>query len=178
MNRHTARLTTVISIVLCLTGATQADTSQCGNGVLDGEETCDACATDCTIRPCSASGPAFPVQVAFTAPAETSPSSITVRVAYRSDVLSLPGKGADATVRERITGLPSEGFTAVNDLGYALRVVNTRATAISSGPLFKVSFDPCQGAAAPTLTDFACVVEGCGSSTGVILGCSCSIAAP
>lgn len=158
--------------------ATAAQSSTCGNGVLDGDESCDACATDCTIRPCIATEGRFTVQVTFVAPPGRSVSSTTVRLSYRSDVISLPGKGADPTIRERVTGVPSETFSAVNDLGYALRVVASRASDLAAGPLFSAAFDLCQSAAAPTVADLACVVEACGSQTGAVSDCRCTVTTP
>jgi hypothetical protein len=118
------------------------------------------------------------VQIAFVPPETRSASSVTIRLAYRSDALSLPGKGADTSVRDRITDLPSNALSAVNDLGYALRVVESGATDMTSGPLFKVAFDRCQDAAAVTLADVACVVEACGSQSGLVPGCRCTVTTP
>lgn len=159
-------------------GAEAADLAACGNGVLEEGEDCQSCATDCTVRSCTATAPPFIVQTSIALPTGRTASSVTVRLAYRSDRLSLPGKGADTSIRDRVTGFPSGTFSAVNDLGYALRVVASVANGIAPGPLFTAAFDPCQGAQAPTLADVACVVEGCGSQTGLVTGCTCTLAAP
>lgn len=168
----------VLMLTIAASRAARAQAPACGNGMLETGESCEACATDCTIRPCLAAEPRFTVKVAFVPPAAGNVSSATVRLSYRSDVVSLPGRGADASVRERVSGAPSETFSAVNDLGYGLRVVITHAGSLSAGPLFTVAFDACQNAPAPALTDLACVVEACGGQKGASADCGCTVATP
>jgi hypothetical protein len=117
-------------------------------------------------------------RVDFAVPPGPVPSSVTVLVGYRGDLVSLPGSGAVSSVRTRVKNLPSNSFPAVNDLDYALRVVVSRGAGVSPGRLFTVDFDSCQSAVVPTEADFGCAIEGCGSSSGPVDGCSCSTSAP
>ena len=75
---------------------------------------------------------------------------------------------------------PPSTSQLVNDLNYALRVVinATAGAAIPNGRLYTVDFDGCQGAAATTPSDFGCTIESCGSSTGPISGCTCTVVLP
>lgn len=170
----------VIALLLTTVACREANAQgpACGNGLLEVGESCDSCATDCTIRPCLTGDARFTVKVAFVVPAAGNVSSTTVRLSYRSDVLSLPGKGSDTSVHERVTGTPSETFSAVNDLGYGLRVVVTQAGGLVAGPLFTAALDVCQNAPAPALTDLACVVEACGGQKGAAADCGCTVSLP
>ncbi len=146
---------------------------QCGNGVLEPGETCTTCPADCAVRRCDA-GKAQSVTVHFRAPADHDISGVTVLLGYRSDRLSLPGRGADASVRERLTDTPDHAIVAVNDLDYGMRVVVGRSQPIGSGRLFMVRFDACGSAAAPAATDVACTVEACATVFGPAQDCSCA----
>ncbi len=107
------------------------------------------------------------------------PSSSTVVVGYRSDLVSLPGSGqGQASVNARIKNLPSNSSRTTNDLDYALRVVVSRGAGVPAGRLFTIDFDTCQGTSAPAFTQFGCTVEGCGGSTGTVPGCACEVATP
>lgn len=151
-------------------------TAQCGNGILEASETCASCPADCAVRACKAAQAQRPVTVRFTAPPERDISGVTVLLAYRSDHLSLPGHGADQSVRERLTETPEQAIVAVNDLDYGMRVVLGRSQPIVSGKLFTVHFDGCGPTAAPTAADVACTVEACATVFGPAQECSCSAA--
>jgi hypothetical protein len=152
--------------------------SLCGDGLLSGSETCESCPTDCAVGPCTVPTPAPTItfRVNWSPPFGVDASSTTVRVAYRSTLVSLPGSGSAPA--SRVTLRPPNSIVAVNDLDYALRVVITRSGAITPGRLFNVNFDRCGGAAAPTPSDFACTVEGCASSFGDVAGCTCQVVTP
>jgi hypothetical protein len=109
---------------------------------------------------------------------ERTPSAVTVLLGYRSSLVSLPGSGNAMTVRQRVRNTPSNAIVQVNDLDYALRVVLSRGSGIAVGRLFTVDFDSCQNAAAATIADFGCAIEGCGGGSGPIDGCSCSVTTP
>jgi hypothetical protein len=164
--------------------------SMCGNGFLEpGEKFTDPangpvgdpngveCAPDATVHPCTVSGTAV-FQVHLDAPPGTSPSAITSLLGYRSNVVSLPGSGLAASVRQRFTpAMPPFAFST-NDYNYATRVILAFSSAVGDGLLYTVNFDRCQGAAAPTASDFGCFVEGCGGSAGTIAGCACTVVSP
>lgn len=104
------------------------------------------------------------------------PSSVTIEIGYRSNLISLPGSGsAPAT---RIRSRPSGSTVTPNDLDYALRVVASRAGGLPAGRLFIIDFDSCSGAAVPTIADLSCTMTGCSNSSGPIDGCTCALGPP
>lgn len=131
---------------------------------------------DCDVQPCAATTPTRTFRVDLVPPAFQVPSSVTVLIGYRSDLVSLPGTGT--TPGARIRQRPSGATVTVNDLDYAVRVVVSRAGGLSEGRLFLADFDSCSGAAVPTVADFACTIEGCASSFGPIDGCRCAVVTP
>ena len=151
--------------------ADKAET-HCGNGVVEPGETCASCPADCAVRACTANTQQRPIIVRFTAPPEHEIFGITLLLGYRSDHLSLPGHGADKSVRDRLIETPAQTIVAVNDLDYGMRVVLSRSQPVTSGKLFSVRFDSCD-AAAPTAADVACTVEACATVFGPAVGCSC-----
>jgi len=157
---------------------TQTPSGVCGDGLLSGAETCQSCPGDCAVGPCTVPSPAPTVafRVNWAPPFGVDASSITVQVAYRSSLVSLPGSGSAPGAR--VTNRPSNSIVSINDLDYALRVVVTRSGAITPGRLFNVNFDRCASAAAPTPADFVCTVQGCASSFGEVAGCTCTVVTP
>lgn len=172
----------------------------CGNGLLEPGETCAECPADCTVSPCDASAPTATFTVNFAPPLGQDASSVTVLTAYRSSVLNIPGSGfgscgggsndghscanaADCPggqcikPQSRVKNTPRNAIVAVNNLGYAARVVISRSP-LPTGELFTVEFDTCLGAPAPTTADVSCSVEGCSSSFGPIDGCTCTVTGP
>jgi hypothetical protein len=149
----------------------------CGNGLIEQGETCETCPQDCEILACTAGLETVTYDINFDAPFGEVPTSVTVLVANRSDVLMIPGSGIGATVVQRIGSRPSGSSLIANDLDYGVRVVLTRAAGFANGRVFTIRFDVCQGETA-TDEDVACSVEGCSGSFGLIEGCSCSVAIP
>lgn len=115
--------------------------------------------------------------VNFEAPFGDTPTSVTVLVANRSDVLMIPGSGIGAAVVQRIGSRPSGSSLIANDLDYGVRVVLNRTAGLSDGRIFTIRFDVCQEQTA-TDADVACTVEGCSGSFGLIEGCTCSVMLP
>src|SRR4030095_16015648 len=151
-------------------------TALCGNGFLEAGETCESCAPDCAVLSCTATPPIQTVRGNFDAPIGTAPSVISALVGYRSNHVSLPNSGTGTRVKMR----PAGSSQLVSDLNYAVRVVLNAGvgSSIPSGKLFTIDFDSCQGQSPVTPADFGCQIESCGSSTGPIEGCTCSVAAP
>jgi cysteine-rich repeat protein len=156
---------------------TPSPATTCGDGLIENGETCDACATDCTPRACTASGAQTTFTVNFAPPPGEDASSVTVLVGYRSDHVSIPGAGSASTVTGRVKNKPMNSILGVNDLDYAVRVVLTRSSQIPPGRLFTVDFDSCAGATVAS-SDVSCSVAGCASSFGAIEGCTCAVAGP
>ncbi len=153
--------------------ATPAVTS-CGNGLLEPGETCASCAADCTALPCEATTTRAAFEVQVTAGSEF--TSVVVDLAYRSNLLSLPGTGNAGSVRERFTNLPTGGQTQINDRDYSARVVKSRTSALPQDRLFSVSFDTCANAALPTVDDLACTISSCSDEFSLPIGdCTCRV---
>lgn len=155
--------------------ATATPGTVCGNGVIEPGETCTTCPADCTVHACTATTPISTVRVNLAIPPDETVSGLTLLVGYKSGTVSLPGSGAASTVGSRIKNKPSNTIFAFNDLDYALRTVLSRSSGFSSGQLYTIDFDSCQGAAAVTIADFACTVEGCSNTFGTVIGCTCSV---
>ncbi len=95
-------------------GPTQTPTptprSVCGDGVIEGDETCDdentedgdSCPSDCQILPCDPAGTTRAVIVSFAAPAGEVATSATLRVGYPDGTVGIPGSGLEASVRGRV----------------------------------------------------------------------------
>jgi hypothetical protein len=152
--------------------APRVPSGRCGNGILEAGETCASCPSDCTVRPCVVSKPVRTVSVRFAPPPDQEISGVTLLLSYRSDLVSLPGSGAGAAVR--LIDKPQGAIVAVNDLDYAARIVVGSSAPIPLGRLLAIEFDSCDGAAAPSATDFACTVEACATVFGRAQGCACT----
>jgi hypothetical protein len=150
----------------------------CGNGLIEPGETCDACPDDCVVLACSAGNPILTAEVDLQAPLGNSPSALAVLVGYRSNLFSLPGSSGAAGAR--VKNRPAGSSQLVNDLNYAVRVVMNAPAGgtLPNAQIFTIDFDTCAGAPTPMSADLACTVESCGSSTGTIEGCTCSITLP
>jgi hypothetical protein len=134
----------------------------CGNGFLEPGERCTSCPADCLIGACTATTPLRTFAVNYSASAGQDVTGITVRLGYRSTLVSLPGSGSASTVAARVKNKPANAIATVYDFNYALRVVLSRSSPpFPAGRLFTVDFDSCSGAAAPSASDFGCTVEGC-----------------
>ncbi len=148
----------------------------CGNKLLDADETCARCPADCTVQPCQPGNQRVKFDVIFAPPETPDVSAASLLIGYRSDRLSLPGKGMEQTVKSRLT-TPNHDVMAFNDVDFALRIVAGHPKTIPGGTLATIEFDRCEGAPAPTVADLSCAVESCAGSTGPADGCRCSITA-
>jgi hypothetical protein len=149
----------------------------CGNNVIEPGETCESCAMDCIVRSCTVTTPTVQFRFTLLPPPGQSLTAATILIGYDSAVLSIPGASNDVSVRQRFPpAAPLPMSMAWNDLNHAIRIVQTRTTPI--GVITTGTFDRCQGAAAPTLDDVACTVEGCAGAGGSVEGCQCAITIP
>jgi hypothetical protein len=105
---------------------------------------------------------------------------LTVFVDYPEGRASIPGSGTVSTVRQRITNVPAGFLSNPNDLDYGLiEALGTGGTGVLPSRIFTITFDPCQGAAAPTSGDFVCVVKNAVDSQGSDLsGVTCAVSIP
>ena len=149
---------------------------QCGDGLLENGETCDTCPADCMPAPCAATTPEITITVNLAVPAAADVSTVTVLLAYRSSVVSLPGTGSMAS--SRVKNRPSTTIVTVNDLDYALQVGLSRSSPLPVGRIFTVDFDSCDGAPRATAADFACSVTRCEAAGAAVQGCACTVTVP
>src|SRR5262249_37203555 len=77
----------------------------------------------------------------YVAPPGQDVSGAVIVLHYPAKNVSLPGKGADVAVRDRVDSMPADATVAVYGLDDALRVVIARGSPIPSGRLFRVTFD-------------------------------------
>ncbi|MCK6555801.1 hypothetical protein L6Q96_14690 [Candidatus Binatia bacterium] len=153
---------------------TSGSAASCGNGFIEPGETCETCAQDCVVGACTPGTPQRSFRIDLGYPGGSpKPGSVTVLLGYRSTLVSLPNPPTP-----RFTSFPSNTLRGVTGLGYAARVVASRGLGFDAARLFVVNFDSCSGSAAPSIADFGCTVEGCGSATGSIDGCTCTVRVP
>jgi len=149
-------------------------TTACGDHLLEVGETCEECPVDCVAAACTPS--VATVTFSVTVAGARTPQTTSVRLAYRTDVLSIPGSGNDISVRQRVRAAPPipTSFT-VTDLDYAVDISATRTAGLGS-PFATARFDTCSGAPAATVDDLSCVVVACSDGTGPIPNCRCTVA--
>lgn len=145
----------------------------CGDALISGGETCESCPQDCKPRPCEPKG-RYKFAIDLQNHPAWEPTAMTIHVSYRTDKLSLPGTGKEKSVTERLSfGPAGGGITAVFDVDHSVRVVRAESEKITN-PIVTIEFDGCASAAAPTVDDLDCVVEGCAYIGGTIPeGCFC-----
>lgn len=154
--------------------ATATPSTVCGDGLLENDETCTSCAADCAVQACNPTTTRADFEVRVTSNSEI--TAVVVDLAYRSELLSIPGTGNTASVRERFTNLPTGGQTSINDRDYNVRVVKSRTIALPQDRLFSVSFDTCAGTAIPILSDLSCTVASCSDEFSLpVDDCTCSV---
>ena len=133
---------------------------------------------DCTVHACSATTPLQTFRVNIALPAGQTVTALTLLVGYRSDLVSIPGSGADTSVAGRFKNRPSNTVFAAFDLDYAVRTVLGRSAGFASGRIFTIDFDSCSGASAATPADFGCSVVGCANGFGDVSDCVCTVSVP
>jgi hypothetical protein len=104
-------------------------------------------------------------------------AGITVFVDYPEGKVTLPGSGSSAS--GAISNTPPGAFATVNDFDHALREVIASGGTIAPGLLFRMNFQACTGAAAPTAGDFTCVVTDASDPLGnTVTGVTCAVTVP
>jgi cysteine-rich repeat protein len=146
----------------------------CGNGDLDGGETCDdgntsdydQCPSDCRVDACT------PVVGGTLVNAVLSFESPGVPIAGLEILIDYPeGKLDYASAQPLVSG-----FFAPQDFGHALFVVRASATGIPSGTVLRTRYDACTGAPAPANGDFGCEVRlAVDAATNGVEGVTCTV---
>jgi len=181
------------SAAACDVGLSVADpacsTLLCGNGQIDGGETCDdsntvadsgvgaddICPPDCSVAVCSPTGTqSVTVQLTTAAPV----INALVLVTYDDAKVSIPGVGDSASV---IASVTSGVFaTSPRDSETALRInlEDPSLTGIGSGAAAEVTFNTCTGTPV-TAADFKCIVVSAGdASFAEVFGATCTVTVP
>lgn len=150
-------------------------TVRCGDGRLEGDETCATCPADCPPTPCKSTGKRSRFAVALQPqPGFERVGAVTVLLGHGAARLTLPGSGSDTAVRGRVRATQKDSTVAVNDLGGRLRVLVARPAGLTAETILEVEFDQCEGAPGAT-ADMTCSVETCAWGGSPLSGCTCSI---
>jgi cysteine-rich repeat protein len=140
-------------------------------------EPCDDCPADCVPRECPLvdEPPTAAFDVLFQPPLGEQPTTVTVLIPYRTNLVSLPGTGTEPAVRRNLRiPMPLPSALGANDFEIAVRIVLGRNDPLPA-TLFSVVFEVCDGAPAPLAADLLCIVEGCAAGGTPVTGCGCSI---
>ncbi len=161
----------------------------CGNGFLQpGEFYTDpvhgalgdlsgvSCPLDAQVQPCTAAG-LVTFAVGLVPPLGAQPTSATILIGYRSDLLRLPAASGSSTITRVTWPSPLPFVRGATDFDYALRVVTVRTGPIDpDNPIFSVQFDTCDGQpVADPAMHLGCIVEGCASTGGPVSDCTCVV---
>jgi cysteine-rich repeat protein len=169
------------------TTSTAPCTNVCGNSTVEDPcETCDdgntsdedTCPGDCRVDACTPAAGGGPVaSVTFTPPPGISVAGITVFVDYPEGKVNLPGSGGSAS--GSITNTPPGAFATPNDFDHALREVIASGGPITPGLLFRMNFQGCTGASAPSAGEFTCTVTDASDPLGnTLTGVTCAVSIP
>jgi len=157
----------------------------CGNGIIETGETCDdgntkdgdSCPSNCVVQSCTATASTRTFTVSFAGGANV--AAVQVLLDYPEGKIVIPGSGNDNNVLGSISNTPPGALLVSNDLDYALIQSVTSLSGLTAGPIFRVTFDDCQGATPPTPADFACTVtQASDTSFNDLTGVTCSVSAP
>jgi len=150
---------------------------QCSDSALGdvGDSSGEVCQGDCVAQACTTGSEQVSFTLELILPPAASANSTTLFLAYRSNVLSIPGSGL--TVRPRVQSLVSGATFFPNDRDYAMRLVFSSSAVFPSSSLARVTFDVCNGAGAIGEEDLTCFVEGCAGPGAAISGCTCAAVA-
>jgi cysteine-rich repeat protein len=166
--------------------------SVCGNGTIEGTETCDdgntvdentvdplppdACPANCRIESCNSTSATFSVSVNFSSAASI--AGYKVFVDYPEGKVIVPGTGAQCSNQTGcvVQNDPTNGAIG-NDLDYGIIVVGSGISAIPPPRLFTLIFTSC-GGTAPTAAEFNCKVHQASDTNGNDVPMTCSVSIP
>ena len=155
-----------------------APPSSCGDGLLVAGETCDSCPADCQASTCRTKGRRKVTINLTTQSGYDKVGAVTVLLAYRKGVLSLPGEKNAPAVKTRVSTRQPTAEAFANDLGYALRVLVSSKEGLIPGPLLDVDLDACADAPRAQAGDLTCRVESCAQGGARLRQCECSVSVP
>lgn len=125
--------------------------------------------------PCASSGQPFPVTVTYEQPGVRRAESLTLRLVYPRDRVTLGPDASPDALSRRIEHKPANTIAAASAADGTLTLVLSRAQGFESGDLFTVRFDRCTESAPPTGEAFRCTVEAAGTASGSLTGGKCAV---
>jgi hypothetical protein len=149
--------------------------ADCGNGVIEADESCETCPTDCRVPGCAASGEKVTFDVRLAVPFGEEVTSVTTLITYDGELMRSPGSGLTPEAQKSIRNRPKGASTYANAFGTAVRVVQTKNDGLAAEEVYRLVLDRCKDARDATTADLTCTVEGCAGKFGLIDGCSCSV---
>lgn len=169
------------------TTSTTVGSSVCGNGMIEGAETCDdgntvnadACPSDCRVDPCDPTQNAAAVLAVTLDNQQGGTFGVgTVFIDYPEGVVLIPGSADDGQVQAAVTDRPTVGAPTclVNDRDHGLQFgCLSFSGGFPDGLLFRVAFRDCQAPGTPTLQDFSCEVLEATDTIGSPVSATCSL---
>ena len=120
---------------------------------------------------CTTGGTTKTATVAISAPAAI--GGVSISLGYQHALL--PGGGTDPAAR--VSNVQTGAVPQVNDTNDAVIISVVDLSGLTSGDLFTVQFDTCNGQAAPIIADFGCVVRSASDLSGgeIFDDVSCSV---
>jgi len=161
--------------------------SVCGNGTVEGAETCDdgntvnadACPADCRVDTCDPTqSEAVELSVTLDNQQGSSFGVGTVFIDYPEGMVLIPGSADDGQVQAAVTDRPTAGGPTclVNDRDHGLQFgCLSFAGGFPEGLLFRVAFRDCQASGTPTLHDFSCEILEATDTIGSPVSASCTL---
>jgi hypothetical protein len=137
--------------------------------------------TTTTLAACTpVTGSARTFTVGLDVPEGLVVQGVTILLDYPEAQVTIPGSGAAPSVKQSVTALQAGTLATPNDLDVALREsVASLSGTLAVGPLFRVTFQDCQGATPPAPGDFGCTVESTSDPFGnSVVGVTCDVSSP
>src|SRR5262247_1091285 len=130
----------IAALAFWIGNAEVAHAVSCGEGLLEAAETCEACPADCRPAVCKPSKEQRRVVIDLVTPGNLEVNAAHVRLAYRSDRVTLGAQGDGAEVKKRVSSPQKLLALYTNNLGYAVGLVAVRGQRFDDGELAEITF--------------------------------------
>jgi hypothetical protein len=150
----------------------------------------DGCPANCVIAACATPSGTRQVTVFFATPPGAQVAALTLLMNYPEGKVFMPPAGPQAQIgAANFTPLypPADVLIRGADLapagstgsGHAVRGLVADSAAVPAGPIFRLTFQNCTGAAAPLPGEFNCsVLDASDPSTNPVSGVTCGVTIP
>jgi cysteine-rich repeat protein len=182
---------TAVTVTTTSTTTSTIIPALCGNGTVNAGETCDDgnnndndnCPANCVVAACTPlTATTRQVTVAFAAPPGVDVAALTLLMNYPEQKVFMPPAGAQTQIGAAnfVPLYPaSDVLIRGADLTHAVRGLVADSTPVPSGPIFRLIFQDCQGAAAPLPGEFNCrILDASDPSTNPVSGVLCGVTLP